>query len=129
VLRELDVMHGWAGQLFVEKDLRTEFADVGLGAKYEIVGGLRSSIVRKREAIGRLRAETELEELSKKEKALRAKRKAIEDELKQRERQISVVDLELNGAERRIAELKRVLAGEIAFTEPAPPPTTDFYSK
>jgi chromosome segregation ATPase len=129
VLRELEVMHGWAGQLFIEKDLRTEFADAGLGAKFEIVGGLRASIVRKREAIGRLRAEMELEELSKKEKALRAKRKAVEDELKQRERQISVLDLELNGAERRMAELKRVLAGETAFTEPAPPPSPDFYPR
>jgi hypothetical protein len=129
VLRELDVMYCWAGQLFLEKDLRGEIADTALSARYEVARGLRTTMVRKREAIHRRRAEMEVEELQKKEKSLKSRRKQLEDDLRVRERQIAVVDLEISAAQRRMDELKRVLAGEAPYVEAPPlPPPPDFYA-
>ncbi len=129
VRRELDVVYGWMGQLFLEKDLRAELVDNSIGAKYEIVNGVRHTISRKRGQIHRLRAEVEVEDLQKKEKALRLKRKQLEDELKVKERQIAVVDIEINAGTKRTDELRKVLTGEAPYTEPAPfPPSPDLYS-
>ncbi len=128
--RELDVMLGWVGQLFFEKDLRTEFADGALAAKYEVLNGLRSTMARHQGAIGRLRAESELEELLKKDKSLRARKLQLEEELKVKQRQIAATDVEIAAADKRIAELRRVLAGEAPFTEPPPlPESPDFYKR
>ncbi len=130
VQRELDVMYCWTGQLFLEKDLRSELADSALSAKYEVVNELRGKIVRKRATIDRRRAELEVEELAKKDKALLQKRRQLEDELRVKERQIAVVDLEIANGHRRIDELKRVLAGEAPYKEELPMPTPpDFYRK
>jgi len=127
VRRELDVLYGWMGQLFMDKDLRSEMADSQLGAKYEIVNAMRHQIARKRAHIHRLKAELEIEELQKKEKGLRQRRKALEDELRVKERQIAVADLEISTGQRRIEELKRVITGEAPYTEaPALPPPPDF---
>jgi hypothetical protein len=81
-------------------------------------------------AIGRLRAESELEELLKKDKSLRTRKQQLEEELKVKQRQIAATDVEIAAADKRIAELRRVLAGEAPFTEPPPlPESPDFYKR
>lgn len=130
IQRELDVMHCWTGQLFLERDLRSELPDTTLGAKFDIVGGVRESIRKKHTNIYRLKAELEIEELAKKEKNLRQRRKQLEEEMRIKERQVGVIDLELSIGQRRLEDLKRVLIGEIPYTEPSPlPPTPDFYGE
>jgi hypothetical protein len=66
--KELDVIHCWAGQLYLERDLRSEIADDALRAKVEIVSGLRESIRKKRQQVDRLKAEIEIEEITRKER-------------------------------------------------------------
>lgn len=130
IQKELDVMYCWTGQVYFEHDLRAEAGDSTLVAKYEIVGGLRESIHKKRQQIHRLKAELELEDLVKKEKALRARRKMVEEDMRVKERQIGVIDIEINMGLRRQEELKRVLAGETAYTDAPPlPPTPDLYPR
>ena len=128
--KELDVMHCWIGQLFLERDLRREIDDPNLAAKYEIVAGLRESIRKKRHQIDRLRAEIEIEEIVRQEKEKRSRRKQLEEDLRVKERQIGVLDLEINLGLRRLEELRRVIAGEAPYAEAPPlPPTPDFYPK
>ncbi len=128
MLKELDVMCCWTGQLYIERDLRREIPDENLAARYEIVAGLRESIKRKRQQIHRLRAEFELEEITRKEKALRGQRKALEEEMRVKERRIGVIDIELNMGLRRMEELRRVVTGEAPYTEASPlPPTPEMY--
>lgn len=130
VQRELDVMFCWTGQLFLERDLRPELPDTTLSAKYDIIAGIRESIRKKHANIYRLKAELEIEELAKKEKNLRQRRKQLEEEMRIKERQVGVIDLELSIGQRRLEDLKRVLTGEIPYTEPSPlPPTPDFYGE
>lgn len=116
--KEIDVLHCWTGQLFLERDLRSEVDDANLAAKFEIVGGLRDSVRRKRRHADRLRAETEIEDLSRREKERRGRRKALEEEIHAREREIAAIDVELNEGLRRVEELKRVLTGEAPYREP-----------
>ena len=126
--KELDVMHCWIGQIFLERDLRREVDEPNLAAKFEIVSGLRESIRKKRQQIDRLRAEIEIEEISRGEKDKRARRKMLEEELRVKERQIGVLDLEINLGLRRLEELRRVMAGEAPYSEAPPlPPTPDLY--
>ncbi|GEM_PF-3234230 len=130
VQRELDVMFCWTGQLFLERDLRGELPDTSLAAKFDIIAGVRESIRKKHANIYRLKAELEIEELAKKEKNLRQRRKQLEEEMRIKERQIGVIDLELSIGQRRLEDLRRVLTGEIPYTEPSPlPPTPDFYGE
>lgn len=130
IQRELDVMFCWTGQLFLERDLRSELPDTTLGAKFDIIAGVRESIRKKHANIYRLKAELEIEELAKKEKNLRQRRKQLEEEMRIKERQVGVIDLELSIGQRRLEDLKRVLIGEIPYTEPSPlPPTPDFYGE
>ncbi len=126
--KELDVMFCWAGQLYLERDLRAEVSDAGLGAKYEIVAGLRESIRKKRQQADRLKAEIELEEIQRRERDKRARRKQLEEEMRVKERQVGVIDIEINMGLRRIEELKRVLTGDAPFVDAPPlPPTPDLY--
>jgi hypothetical protein len=126
--KELDVIHCWAGQLYLERDLRQEVPDTGVSAKYEIVAGLRESIRKKRQQMDRLKAEIEIEEITRKERDRRGRRKQLEEDMRVKERQIGVIDIEINMGLRRLEELKRVLTGEAAYTDaPALPPQPDLY--
>jgi hypothetical protein len=126
--KELDVMHCWTGQLYLERDLRREVADSNLSAKYEIVSGIRESIRKKRQQIHRLKALMEIEEITRKEKDRRARRRSLEEEMRVKERQIGVLDIEINMGLRRLEELRRVLTGEAPYQEAPPlPPTPDLY--
>lgn len=128
IQKELDVMHCWTGQLYFERDLRAEVGDATLAAKFELVAGLGESIRKKRQQIHRLKAELEIEDLVRKEKTLRARRKMLEEEMRVKERQIGVIDIEINLGLRRQEELKRVLAGEAPYNDAPPlPPTPDLY--
>ena len=127
--KELDVMHCWTGQLYLERDLRGEVPDGSLAAKYEIVAGLRESIRKKRQQVDRIKAEAEIEEITRKERERRARRKQIEEDMRIKERQIGVIDIEINMGLRRLEELKRVLTGETPYTDAPPlPPIPDLYN-
>jgi hypothetical protein len=128
LIKELDVMHCWAGQLYLERDLRAEISDEALGAKYEIVAGLRESIRKKRQQADRLKAEIEVEEIQRKERDRRGRRRQLEEEMRVKERQIAVLDIEINLGLKRIEELKRVLTGEAPYVDAPPlPPTPNLY--
>ena len=128
VSRELRVMHCWAGQHYVERDLRETIKDDTLIAKYGLIGGIRKSIGAKKRRTDVLRAEIEIDELLKKEKGLRARRKSVEEEMRVHERQINVLDIELSMGQRRIEELKHVIYEDKPYSEPAPlPPSPDFF--
>ncbi len=130
VRRELQVMYCWAGQLYMERDLRNEIPDSTLATKFDAIVSIRDSIRRKQQRIYRLKADVEIEELTKKDKSLRQRKRQLEEEMRIKERQIGVIDLELTTGERRLEELKRVLSGEVPYTEPSPlPPTPDFYTE
>ncbi len=127
--KELDVMHCWAGQLCIERDLRGEIADEPLAAKTAIVAGLRETIAKKRRQIDRLRAEIEIEEIERTERDKRARRRQLEEERRVKERQIAVLDIEINAGLKRTEELRRVLAGEAPYVEAPPlPPVPDLYA-
>ncbi len=126
VEKEVDVVACWIGQHFLEHDLAREIDDANLEAKSEIVAGLRESIERKRGRIGRLRAELEIEEITRREKAWRARRRELDAELRDRERQINAIDLEINAGLKRLEELRKVIEGEAPYTEVSPvPPVED----
>jgi len=126
--KELDVMYCWTGQIFLERDLWREVTDGNLSAKVEIVAGLRESIRKKRLQVDRLKAELEIEEIVRQEKDKRSRRKQIEEEMRIKERQIGVIDLEINIGIRRVEELKRVLTGDAPYADASPfPPSPDFY--
>jgi hypothetical protein len=128
LLKELEVIHCWTGQIFVERDLRAEISDDELAAKYEIVAGLRETIRRKRQQIDRLKAEGEIEEINRKEKDRRSRRKQIEEEMRVKERQIGTIDIEINVGLRRLEELRRVLNGEAPYIDAPPlPPLPELY--
>jgi hypothetical protein len=128
LLKELDVMHCWAGQLCIERDLRSEIADEPLAAKTGIVAGLRETIAKKRRQIDRLRAEGEIEDIERAEREKRARRRQLEEERRVKERQIAVLDIEINAGLKRTEELRRVLAGEAPYVEAPPlPPIPDLY--
>jgi hypothetical protein len=126
--KELEVIYCWTGQLFLERDLRTEIKDDTLSAKYEIVSGLRESVHKKKKQIDRLKAEAEIEEILKKEKERRARRRQIEEEMRVKERQIGTIDIEINVGLRRLEELKRVVNGETPYVDAPPlPPLPELY--
>jgi hypothetical protein len=126
--KELDVMFCWAGQIYLERDLRQELADAGLAAKFEIVAGLRESIRKKRQHADRLKAEMEIEEIQRREREKRARRKQLEEEMRVKDRQIGVIDIEINMGLRRIEELKRVMTGEALYQDAPPlPPVPELY--
>ena len=128
LMKELEVIYCWTGQLFLERDLRGELQDDALSAKYEIVAGLRESIQKKRQQIDRLKAETEIEEILRREKERRARRRQIEEEMRVKERQIGTIDIEINVGLRRLEELKRVVNGEAPYIEAPPlPPLPEMY--
>jgi len=127
--KELDVIHCWAGQLYLERDLRPEVTDPGVSAKFEIVSGLRESIRKKRQQMDRLKAEIEIEEITRKERDRRARRKQLEEDMRVKERQIGVIDIEINMGLRRLEELKRVMSGDAPYTDAPPlPPQPDLYT-
>ena len=126
--KELEVLHCWIGRLYFERDLRREIKDDGLAGKYGIVADLRESIRKRRHQIDLLKAEAEIETLTQKEKDRRGRRKQIEEEMRVKERQIGVIDIEINMGLRRIEDLKRVLAGEAPYVDALPlPPLPDLY--
>lgn len=126
--KELEVIYCWTGQLFLERDLRGEVQDDTLSAKVEIVAGLRENVRRKRQQIDRLKAEAEIEEILRKEKERRARRKQIEEEMRVKERQIGTIDIEINVGLRRLEELKRVVNGETPYVDAPPlPPLPELY--
>jgi DNA repair exonuclease SbcCD ATPase subunit len=126
--KEIEVIHCWTGQLLLDRDLRGEFKDPELAAKVESVLGLRTAIHQKRQSIDRLKAEGELEEIARKEKERRARRKQLEEEMRVKERQIGTIDIEINVGLRRAEELKRVISGEIPYADAPPlPPLPDLY--
>ncbi len=128
LMKELEVIYCWTGQLFLERDLRTELQDDSLAAKYEIVAGLRETIQKKRQQIDRLKAEAEIEEILRREKERRARRRQIEEEMRVKERQIGTIDIEINVGLRRLEELKRVVNGETPYIEAPPlPPLPELY--
>jgi hypothetical protein len=120
--RELRVMHCWAGQHFVERDLRAALHDDVLSAKFALIGGVRRTIQAKKRRIEVLRAEIEMDELLKKEKGLTARRKQIEEEIRVKERQANVMEIELSMGRRRMEELKRVIHEGQPYTEHSPEP-------
>jgi hypothetical protein len=126
--KELEVIHCWTGQLFLERDLRHEIRDDALSAKIEVVQTQRDAIRQKRQAIDRLKAEAEVEEIQRKEKERRARRKQLEEEMRVKERQIGTIDIEINVGLRRIEELKRVISGDAPYADAPPlPPLPDLY--
>ena len=126
--KELEVIYCWTGQLFLERDLRGEIQDDTLAAKYEIVSGLRESVHKKKQQIDRLKAEAEIEEILRKEKERRARRRQIEEEMRVKERQIGTIDIEINVGLRRLEELKRVVNGETPYADAPPlPPLPELY--
>lgn len=126
--KELEVIYCWTGQLFLERDLRAEVPDDTLSAKVEIVAGLRDSVRAKKRQIDRLKAEGEIEEILRKEKERRARRKQIEEEMRVKERQIGTIDIEINVGLRRLEELKRVVNGETPYADAPPlPPLPELY--
>ncbi len=126
--KEIEVIHCWTGQLFLDRDLRGEFKDAELSSKIDAVLGLRTAIHQKRQAIDRLKAEGELEELQRKEKDRRARRKQLEEEMRVKERQIGTIDIEINVGLRRIEELRKVINGEMPYVDAPPlPPLPDLY--
>jgi hypothetical protein len=126
--KELEVIHCWTGQLFLERDLRDEIKDEELSAKIDSVLAQREAIRQKRHAIDRLKAEAEVEEIQRKEKERRARRKQLEEEMRVKERQIGTIDIEINVGLRRIEELKRVINGEAPYADAPPlPPLPDLY--
>jgi hypothetical protein len=128
LLKELEVIYCWTGQLFLERDLRDELKDDTLSAKYEIVAGLRESILKKRRQIDRLKAEAEIEDILRREKERRARRRQIEEEMRVKERQIGTIDIEINVGLRRLEELKRVVNGEAPYVDAPPlPPLPELY--
>lgn len=128
--RELHVMHCWAGQHFVEKDLRDAAGDDGINAKVALISGIRGSVREKKRRMDVLKAEIEIDELIKKEKAHQLKRKTLEEEMRVKERQMNVLDIELSMGRRRLEELKRVVHEDQPFAEASPlPPAPDFYEK
>jgi hypothetical protein len=128
LLKELEVIYCWTGQLFLERDLRDELKDDTLSAKYEIVSGLRESIHKKRQQIDRLKAEAEIEDILRREKERRARRRQIEEEMRVKERQIGTIDIEINVGLRRLEELKRVVSGESPYIDAPPlPPLPEMY--
>lgn len=128
--KESDVVYCWMGQHYVEHDLAAGIADDALAGRREGVRRLRESIARKRTQIHKLKAEMEIEEIQRREKSHRARRKQFEEEMRVKERQIGVVDIEINMGLRRLEELRRVLAGEAPYTEaPILPPTPDLYPR
>jgi hypothetical protein len=128
LLKELEVIYCWTGQLYLERDLREELQDDSLAAKFEIVSGLRESIQQKRRQIDRLKAEGEIEEILRKEKERRSRRRQIEEEMRVKERQIGTIDIEINVGLRRLEELKRVVNGEVPYVDAPPlPPLPELY--
>src|SRR6185295_16608860 len=128
LLKELEVIYCWTGQLFLERDLRDELKDDTLSAKYEIVSGLRESIHKKRQQIDRLKAEAEIEDILRREKERRARRRQIEEEMRVKERQIGTIDIEINVGLRRLEELRRVVSGEAPYIDAPPlPPLPELY--
>jgi hypothetical protein len=128
LLKELEVIYCWTGQLFLERDLRDELKDDSLSAKYEIVAGLRESIHKKRQQIDRLKAEAEIEDILRREKERRARRRQIEEEMRVKERQIGTIDIEINVGLRRLEELRRVVNGEAPYIDAPPlPPLPELY--
>ena len=127
--KELEVIHCWTGQLFLERDdLRHEIRDETLSTKIDSVLGQREVIRQKRQAIDRLKAEGEMEEIQRKEKERRARRKQLEEEMRVKERQIGTIDIEINVGLRRIEELKRVISGDAPYVDAPPlPPLPDLY--
>ena len=122
------MIYCWTGQLFLERDLRGEIQDDTLGAKYEIVSGLRETVHKKKQQIDRLKAEAEIEEIQRKEKERRARRRQIEEEMRVKERQIGTIDIEINVGLRRLEELKRVVNGETPYADAPPlPPLPELY--
>jgi hypothetical protein len=128
LLKELEVIYCWTGQLFLERDLREELKDDTLSAKYEIVSGLRESIHKKRQQIDRLKAEAEIEDILRREKERRGRRRQIEEEMRVKERQIGTIDIEINVGLRRLEELRRVVNGEAPYVDAPPlPPLPELY--
>ena len=128
LLKELEVIYCWTGQLFLERDLRDELKDDTLSAKYEIVAGLRESIHKKRQQIDKLKAEAEIEDILRREKERRARRRQIEEEMRVKERQIGTIDIEINVGLRRLEELRRVVNGEAPYIDAPPlPPLPELY--
>jgi len=126
--KEIEVIHCWTGQLLLDRDLRGEFKDPELAAKVEAVLGLRTAIHQKRQSIDRLKAEGELEEIARKEKERRARRKQLEEEMRVKERQIGTIDIEINVGLRRLEELRRVVNGEAPYIDAPPlPPLPELY--
>ncbi|HLY12581.1 MAG TPA: hypothetical protein VKW04_24975 [Planctomycetota bacterium] len=126
--KELEVIHCWTGQLLLERDLRQEIKDPDLSAKIESVLAQRELIRQKRHAIDRLKAEGEMEEIQRKEKERRTRRKQLEEEMRVKERQIGTIDIEINVGLRRIEELKRVISGDAPYVDAPPlPPLPDLY--
>lgn len=129
LLKELDVMHAWAGQLYLEKDLKAEMGDEALASKTGIVAGLRDTILKKRRQVDRLKAEIEIEEIDRAEREKRNRRRQLEEERRVKERQIAVLDIEINAGLKRVEELRRVLAGEVPYVDAPPlPPLPDLYA-
>ena len=121
-------VHVDRGQLFLERDLRDELKDDTLSAKYEIVAGLRETIHKKRQQIDRLKAEAEIEDILRREKERRARRRQIEEEMRVKERQIGTIDIEINVGLRRLEELRRVVNGEAPYIDAPPlPPLPELY--
>jgi len=126
--KELEVIHCWTGQLFLERDIRHEIKDEALSAKIDSVLSQREAIRQKRQAIDRLKAEGEMEEILKKEKERRARRRQLEEEMRVKERQIGTIDIEINVGLRRLDELKRVINGDVGYQDAPPlPPLPDLY--
>ena len=126
--KELEVIHCWTGQLFLERDIRHEIKDETLSSKIDSVLSQREVIRLKRQSIDRLKAEGELEEIQRKEKERRARRRQLEEEMRVKERQIGTIDIEINVGLRRIEELKRVINGDAPYVDAPPlPPLPDLY--
>ena len=98
---------------------RKGFSDARLGRLLDMP---EKAIRQKRQAIDRLKAEGEMEEILKKEKERRARRRQLEEEMRVKERQIGTIDIEINVGLRRLEELKRVVNGETPYVDAPPLP-------
>lgn len=124
--KELEVLYCWAGQRLTESGELPQDEGAGLNAKLEIIGGMRETIRRHRDEIGRLQAAEERQSLDGRERDLRQNHARLESELEHRRRELAAVREELEALRLRKERLREMEEGKIPYasqsdTPPVPP--------
>lgn len=130
VEEELRVLTAWAGQWFVDHQPPLPQRPEEIDTKTTLIGGIQKTIAEKQRRIDALKAEIEIDELLEKEKKLKVRRKTLEEELRVKERQMAVLDIEINIGRRRLDELNRVIHQGAPYREAEPlPQPPDLYQE